>query len=171
MNEEEIKALARILDRVDYYRLMKAERGASSSDIRAAYHQARRRFHPDCFLEHSDEIRLAVDRIARRITEGYVVLRDRHKRKAYDDAVDSGAVRYSAEIDEQAKAKASGPRGETPNGKKFYRLAEDEERRGDVPKAIGHLKMALTFEPNNEHFKRELERLQPPRKKKKLPKA
>ena len=67
--------------------------------------------------------------------------------------------------------KAWQPRGETPNGKKFYRLAEEEERRGDVPKAVGHLKMALTFEPNNEHFKRELERLQPPRKKKKLPKA
>ena len=46
MTEEEIKALARILDRVDYYRLIKAEREASDSEIRAAYHQARRRFHP-----------------------------------------------------------------------------------------------------------------------------
>lgn len=166
MNADEIKALARILDRVDYYRLLKAERGASSAEIRSAYHQARRRFHPDSFLAADDDIRGAVNEIARRITEGYLVLRDRHKRSAYNAALESGVVRYSAEIEEQARARKASPRGETPNGQKFYAMAVDEERRGDAAKAIGHLRMALTFEPGNEHFKRELERLQPPKRKK-----
>ena len=40
-----------------------------------------------------------------------------------------------------------------------------------VRKAVGHLRMALTFEPANEFFKEELDRLQPPRKKKKKKKA
>ncbi len=171
MTEEEIKALARILEKVDYYRLLKAERGASQEDIRAAYHQARKRFHPDSFLGHSEEIRSAVNQIARRITEGYMVLRDGQKRSVYNDALESGAIRYTAKMDDRAKLKASGHRGQTPNGKKFFAMAEEEERRGDTAKAIGHLRMALTFEPSNEHFKRELERLEPPKKKKKKPSA
>ena len=166
MTEEEIKALARILDRVDYYRLIKAEREASDSEIRAAYHQARRRFHPDSFLGQDRELCGAVDQIARRLTEGYLVLRDRRKRSAYNAALETGAVRYTSEIDEQAKAKISSQRGQTPNGKKFYTLAEEEERREDIEKAVSHLRMALTFEPGNEHFKQELERLRPPKRKK-----
>ncbi len=171
MTEEEIKALTRILDRVDYYRLLKTERGASSAEIRSAYHEARRRFHPDSFLRHDDEIRSAVDRIARRITEGYVVLRDSRKRSAYTAGLESGALRYTSEMDEQAKAKASNKRGETANGQKFYTMAQEEERGGDTAKAVGHLRMALTFEPANDFFKQELERLQPPRKKKKKKQA
>ena len=169
MTEEEIKALTRILDRVDYYRLLKTERGASSVEIRSAYHEARRRFHPDSFLRHDDEIRSAVDRIARRITEGYVVLRDSRKRSAYTAGLESGALRYTSEMDEQAKA--SNKRGETANGQKFYTMAQEEERGGDTAKAVGHLRMALTFEPANDFFKQELERLQPPRKKKKKKQA
>ena len=167
MTEEEIKALTRILDRVDYYRLLKTERGASSAEIRSAYHEARRRFHPDSFLRHDEEIRSAVDRIARRITEGYVVLRDSRKRSAYTAGLESGELRYTSEMDEQAKAKASNKRGVTANGQKFYTMSQEEERGGDTTKAVGHLRMALTFESANDFFKQELERLQPPRKKKK----
>ena len=167
MTEEEIKAFTRILDRMDYYRLLKTERTASSAEIRAAYHEARRRFHPDSFLRHDQEIRSAVERIARRITEGYVVLRDSRKRSAYTAGLESGSLRYTPEMNEQAKAKASNRRGETPNGQKFYSMAQEEERSGDTAKAVGHLRMALTFEPANEFFKQELERLQPPKKKKK----
>ncbi len=167
MTEEEIKALTRILDRVDYYRLLKTERTASSAEIRAAYHEARRRFHPDSFLRHDPEIRSAVEQIARRITESYVVLRDSRKRSVYTAGLESGTLRYTSEMDEEAKAKASNKRGETPNGQKFYTMSQEEERRGDTAKAVGHLRMALTFEPANEFFKAELERLQPPKKKKK----
>ncbi len=167
MTEEEIKALTRILDRVDYYRLLKTERSASSAEIRAAYHEARRRFHPDSFLHHDPEIRSAVEQIARRITESYVVLRDSRKRSVYTAGLDSGMLRFTSQMGEQVKAKASNKRGETPNGQKFYTLAQEEERRGETAKAVGHLRMALTFEPANEFFKQELERLQPPRKKKK----
>ena len=121
MTEEEIKALTRILDRVDYYRLLKTERGASSAEIRSAYHEARRRFHPDSFLRHDDEIRSAVDRIARRITEGYVVLRDSRKRSAYTAGLESGALRYTSEMDEQAKARPATSAARLPTARSSTR--------------------------------------------------
>src|SRR4029453_871167 len=95
---QEIKALARVIDRVDYYRLLKVDPRADSEALRSAYHDARRRFHPDAYLAHPDDVRDAAHRIARRITEGSLVLRDRTRRAAYDSALESGQVRYNPEL-------------------------------------------------------------------------
>lgn len=158
-NAADIKALARMLDRVDYYRLLKVEPRAPLPQIRKAYHQARRRFDPDSFLQAEGEIRSAVDQIARRITEGYLVLRDARRRSAYDSALAGGTVRYTSEL-EEASAENDEARGTTPNGQRFSGMAEDEARRGNLPAAIQHMKMALTWEPANESFKRRLSDLE-----------
>jgi DnaJ-class molecular chaperone len=134
MNEAEIKALARVIDRLDYYQLLKLDPRANSSQLRLAYHDARKRFHPDCYLGHPDEIRGAVDRIARRITEGYMVLRDRQRRATYDSALSSGHLRLSHDVEGEAKTEVQQQRGATPNGKRYLTLCEEEERRGALPR-------------------------------------
>jgi curved DNA-binding protein CbpA len=159
MNPAEIKALARVIDRLDYYQLMKLDPRADISQLRLAYHDARKRFHPDCFLSHPDDIRGAVDRIARRITEGYLVLRDRQRRAAYDAALSSGHLRLSQEVEDELKTEVQSQRGVTPNGKRYLTLCEEEERRGALPRAIAHLKTAITFEPKNVAFRQKLDRL------------
>jgi curved DNA-binding protein CbpA len=159
MNPAEIIALARGIDRLDYYQLMKLDARADSSQVRTAYHDARRRFHPDCFLRHPDDVRTAVDRIARRITEGYLVLRDRQRRAAYDMALASGHLRLSQEVEAEVTTVVQSHRGVTPNGKRYLTLCEEEERAGTLPRAIAHLKTAITFEPQNISFRQKLERL------------
>ncbi|MEX2205198.1 MAG: DnaJ domain-containing protein [Myxococcota bacterium] len=149
-----------MIDRLDYYQLLKLDPRANSSQLRVAYHDARKRFHPDCFLAEPDEIRGAVDRIARRITEGYMVLRDRNRRAAYDNALTSGHLRLSHEVEEEAKTEVQQQRGTTPNGKRYLTLCEEEERRGALPKAIQQLKTAITFEPKNLVFRQKLDRLE-----------
>ena len=156
---QEIKALARVIDRVDYYRLLKLDPAANADALRTAYHDARRRFHPDAYLGQSDDVRNAVDLIARRITEGYMVLRDRTRRAAYDSALSSGQVRYNAELEQEKKVEADAARGTTTNGKRYYKLHVDAERAGDLVKAHANLKTALTFEPKNAAFKAKLEAL------------
>ena len=160
MNPTEIKALARVIDRLDYYRLLKLDPRADSGQLRLAYHDARKRYHPDCFLAEPDEIREAVDRIARRITEGYLVLRDRNRRAAYDSALSGGHLRFNHEVEEQVTTEVAQQRGVTANGKRYLTLCEEEERRGALPKAIGHLKTAITFEPKNLVFRQKLDRLE-----------
>jgi len=160
MIENEIRALDRMLDRLDYYRLFKVERRAQLPAIQQAYREARRRFDPDSFLAAEPELRAAVDRIARRITEGYLALRDPRRRSAYDAALTGGVLRYTAEIEEEAQARVDQTRGETANGKRFLAMADAAERSGNLKAAIQHVKLALTFEPRNAAFKARLERLQ-----------
>lgn len=160
MNQAEIKALARVIDRLDYYQLLKLDPRANASQLRDAYHDARKRFHPDSFLSQADDIRGAVDRIARRITEGYMVLRDRTRRAAYDSALSSGQVRYNTELEQEKKIEADAARGTTPNGKRYFGLHLEAERAGDVVKAHAHLKTAVTFEPKNAALKAKLEALE-----------
>ncbi|HTO72004.1 MAG TPA: DnaJ domain-containing protein [Myxococcota bacterium] len=157
---QEIKALARVIDRVDYYRLLKLDPRADSDAVRSAYHDARRRFHPDAFLAQPDDVRDAVDRIARRITEGYLVLRDRTRRAAYDSALSTGQMRYNPELEQEKRTEAEAARGSTPNGKRYFGLHQEAERAGDIVKSHAHLKTALTFEPKNAAFRTKLDALE-----------
>jgi curved DNA-binding protein CbpA len=156
-NLQEIKALARVIDRVDYYRLLKLEQGANADALRSAYHDARRRFHPDAYLAQPDDVRDAVDVIARRITEGYMVLRDRTRRAAYDSALSSGQLRYNPELEQEKRTEADAARGTTPNGKRYFTLHVEAERAGDLVKAHAHLKTAVTFEPKNAALRAKLD--------------
>lgn len=152
MNESEIRALARLVDRMDYYRLLRVDRSAPAPEVRAAYHDARRRFHPDTFFRAPDDVRTAVDRIAKRITEAYTVLRDVARRSSYDSALERGALRFDSEAQETLRQRTEEKTGATPNGRRFYALSIEEERKGDIPRAIAQLKMAITFERDNPSF-------------------
>jgi curved DNA-binding protein CbpA len=148
-----------MLDRIDYYRLLKVEVRAGLDEIRRAYQRARRRFDPDSFLEQGADVREAVDLIARRVTEGYLVLRDSRSRAAYDQALAGGALRLASEAADGARSARDAALGLTPNGQRFAALAREHEREGRVKQAISHLQMALTFEPQNAALKARLEQL------------
>lgn len=160
MKPTEIRALDRLLDRIDYYRLLRIDRGAQAPEIRSGYHRMRRELHPDRFLQETRDVQEALDRIARRLNEAYVVLRDPTRRTAYDRGLTEGQLRYVEELAEQVRAEKAAASGQTPNGKRFYKLMEEDEKRGDIARALGNIKMALTFEPANEGFLRKQQELQ-----------
>jgi len=156
----EIRALDRLLDRIDYYRLLRIDRHAQAPEIRSGYHRMRRELHPDRFLSESREIQDALDRIARRLNEAYVVLRDGTRRTAYDRGLAEGQLRYAEDVAEQVRAEKAAASGMTPNGKRFFKLMQEDEKRGDLQRAISNIKMALTFEPQNQGFQNKLQELQ-----------
>jgi len=159
MNEAEICALSRMLDRMDYYRLLRLERSAPASAVRGAFQKMRREFHPDAFQNHDDEIRVAVSRIAKRVNEAYQVLRDTSRRKGYEESLGRGELRFDPKA-EAAQKEASLSGGHTPKGKRFWDDAVRFERGGNIPAALNALKMGLTFEKDNPDFKSKLEELQ-----------
>lgn len=153
----EIRALAGIVDELDYYAILGVERGAPVSSIRTAYHAAARRFHPDAHRDLEGGARAEAERIAKRITEAYAVLRDPRRRKLYDERLSESPeahrlrlVEAEAEVDRRSSEAAH---GRTPNGRRYFTLARSEIDRGDVAAATRHLQMALTFEPGNESFR------------------
>ena len=156
MKGSEIRALARVLDRVDYYGLLEVKRDAPAHEIRSAYQARRRAFHPDLYRGSDEETREAVDLLSKRLNEGFSVLRDDARRQAYDRGLAEDRVRYTSEDEEQVKDDSMEAAGRTPNGRKFFAMAQEEERRGDIEKAHANVKMALTFEPGNGSFKAKL---------------
>lgn len=155
----EITALAGILSELDYYQLLHLERDAKLSDIKRAYHATSRAFHPDSNRNQTPEVRAAIDEIAKRISEAYSILRNPRRRKAYDQQVSARAgVRMQL-----AEAEAAGNRkqteareGRTPQGRQYFNLASASLRKGDYAGAVRNLQTAITFEPDNTHFKEQL---------------
>ena len=160
LDPREVKALARVVDDLDYYEILGAPRGTASAALRDAYHAASRKFHPDAHRHLDPEMRSAVERIAKRVTEAYSVLRDPRRRKLYDERLaqgTSGARLQRVEGNVEAGRRAAEERGgNTPNGRRYFTLAQSDLAKGDLSAAARNLQMACTFEPQNELFKQKL---------------
>lgn len=159
----EIRALAGILEELDYYQVLELQPDAPTSAIRSAYHAVSRRFHPDTHREASSELQQQVARIAKRITEAYSVLRDPRRRQVYDRQLAGDRARLRMPLAE-AEAQADRQRreqqeGRTPNGRRYFALARADVARGDRAAAERNLKTALTFEPDNAVFRELLARV------------
>lgn len=154
----EIVALSRIMDELDYYQLMHVRRGATVREVRSAYYSTSRAFHPDANRHLEPELRGAVAKIAKRVTEAYAVLRDPRRRQAYDRMLDEGRglrIRL-AEAQAEGGRQAREDEGRTPQGRQYYKLARTAREAGDWGAMARNLQTALTFEPDNEFFKQQL---------------
>ena len=159
----EIRALAGILEELDYYQVLELAPDAPTSAVRSAYHAVSRRFHPDAHRDAPPEIQQQVARIAKRVAEAYSVLRDPRRRQVYDRQLAGDRARVRMPLVE-AEARADRQRreqqeGRTPNGRRYFALAKADFARGDRVAAERNLKTALTFEPDNEVFREMLARL------------
>lgn len=155
----EIKALAKILDELDYYQLIHVSKLASTREVKEAYYATSRAFHPDANRHLEGDLQSAVSKVAKRITEAYSVLRDPRRRQAYDRRLETGSgVRLQlAEAQAEAGRQATSDRqGRTREGRQYLNLALADLKRKDYLAAERHLRTALTFEPGNELFKEQL---------------
>lgn len=156
----EIRALAAILDELDYYGVLEIQSGAPVSEVRAAYHRASRRFHPDGHRDLGADLLPSLTRIAKRVTEAYSVLRDPRRRQVYDQQIAACAEKRrmplanaTAEAERQSREQRE---GRTPNGRRYFMLAQADLGRGDRIAAERNLRTAITFEPDNAAFKEQL---------------
>lgn len=158
MAPTEIVALSRIIDELDYYQLMHVQRGATVREVRTAFYASSRTFHPDANRHLEPELREAVAKIAKRVTEAYSVLRDPKRRQAYDRMLEEkrGLRIRLAEAEAVGGRQARENEGRTPQGRQYYKLARTAFEAGDWGAMARNLQTALTFEPDNEFFKQQL---------------
>ena len=155
----EVRALVGFIDELSYYEILELAPDAPASAVRRAYHQVSRRFHPDVNRNIQESDREALETIAKRVSEAYQVLRDGRRRKAYDGELVGGTRRLQL-VDAEARAGRQAVEeqlGHTPNGRRFFGLARTDIDHGDLVSAQRNLKMAITFEPKNEFFRKKLE--------------
>ncbi len=160
----EIQALTKIIDELDYYQVLHLEREASTAEVKRAYYQTSRVFHPDANRHLESTLRKDCARIAKRLTEAYCVLRDPRKRKAYDARLEDGEGERRMQLAEaktahQKKQAEELHGGRTAQGRQFYQKALRDLEMGRTAQAAQNIQMALTFEPDNAHFKEKLAEL------------
>ncbi|HEM45430.1 MAG TPA: J domain-containing protein [Alphaproteobacteria bacterium] len=167
MSSLEIQALAKIIDELDYYQILHLEPGSSASQVKRAFHDTSRAFHPDANRHLPPAVLDQCARIAKRVTEAYCVLRDPRRRKAYDDRLSrSEGLRMQL-----AEARAAHARdtvqerqGRTSQGRELYQKAMLAIQQEDWSSAAQNLQLALTFEADNAFFKEQLETVKERRK-------
>jgi DnaJ-class molecular chaperone len=171
--EIEAQAIAQILDELDYFQVLKVEQSVGPGEIKAAYYRESRAYHPDKFYTLANgELKEAIGRIYRRITEAYVTLRDDEKRKKYLADVTgperAQKLRYNEASEAEHKEEKQQEIGKTPNGRRYYALGMTDFNASKFPSAERNFKMALAYEPANENFKQALKQAQdalnPPKK-------
>ncbi|MCP2598415.1 DnaJ domain-containing protein, partial [Candidatus Aminicenantes bacterium AC-335-L06] len=107
-NFDEIVALERELDSLNYYQVLQISPTASPEEIKRAYFNLAKLYHPDRFAKNvSPELKRKAERIFVKITRAYDTLIDPEKRKKYDSTPKKEKEDHSKEIELKfRKAKA-----------------------------------------------------------------
>jgi DnaJ-class molecular chaperone len=144
------------LDQLDYYTLLGVGPEASQLELKRAFRNFARRYHPDRFAGKPDDKIERATQIYRRGSEAYRVLSDPVARRSYDAAMSAGRLRLSADDLERAVAEAEGrttienkPTIRSPQARAFYDKAARASKGGDLRGAWKLLRTALEHEPGN----------------------
>ncbi len=152
---EHAKQVVEQLDQIDYFELLGVENDATLDEVRAGYRNLQQIYHPDRVFRGADAALVsAVERISKRLTEAYVVLRDPKRRDQYAKDI-SGPdrekkLRFGADSEQQAAAdRKLQVMPSTPKARTLFLNAKKAIERGDLASAARDLRMADMFEPNN----------------------
>jgi DnaJ-class molecular chaperone len=137
------------LDHLPYHVFLGVREDAQGDVLRMAFHVCAERYHPDRFYALEDqELKAKVYAVYKRITEAYRVLCDPEARKLYEEQRQRGGVR----LDRSARPTGGPKRQEdqitNPTAKKYFLMAMDAERRGDLRSAKLNVQLALQLEPS-----------------------
>jgi curved DNA-binding protein CbpA len=88
---EEISRLIHFFATADYYEVLGVTLRSSSADVKSAYYQLAKKYHPDRFRQPEQaELRSKVEALFAKVTEAYETLNDHAKRALYDDRLRKG---------------------------------------------------------------------------------
>ena len=157
----ETKELAASIDGLDYFQVLGVRTDAQLGDIKAQYHALQRAYHPDTFYQSPDTVlREAVFRIAKRIAEAYVILRDPVRRAKYAKDISgpdrAKKLRFTDETEAEVRKEKEQELGKTAQGRQLVQKAMAAQKKGDLAGAARDLKTALLFERDNEGIKARL---------------
>ncbi len=167
----QLKQLAATIDGLDYFQILNVPATAPSPQIKASYYQLARALHPDKFFHLDDvELKAAINKIYKRVTEAYMVLKDEPKRLKYVKDI-SGPERAKklrfteeSEAEQKEQSRAAVKIMKTPKGEQMYNTAMVDLQNGRLDAAFKALQSATLFEPANAELKKLLAEVDKKRK-------
>lgn len=153
-----IDQIYRDLDDYTYYELLKITPAATADDVRRAFHRMARSMHPDRHQQTGDDaLRDKLYAIYKRITEGYRILKDHRTRREYDALLEEGQRRLIRK--QRPRRRQAEDAFADPQVKKFFRMAEAAERRGDRKTARLNYQLALNLAGDHPVLRERLDKL------------
>jgi curved DNA-binding protein CbpA len=161
----ETKQIAASIDQLDYFQVLGAAPDSPLEDLKAKYHALQRNYHPDTFFQSPDlELRVAVMKISKRVTEAYVVLRDPEKRVRYQKDISGpdrmSKLRFTEQSEQEVRKEKEEELGKTPQARQLVQKAMLAAKAGDLASAVRDLKTAMLFEKDNGVIKSRLAELE-----------
>jgi len=159
--QAEILSLDRILGGLNHFEVLGLSPGASNAQVKKAYHEASRRYHPDRYFQKNlGSFRARIERIFKRISEANAVLTDPQRRKEYEQAhpelKSAPAQPARASADEARRSQERRARfAKHPYLARGNRLNEliargkESAKAGDFGRAYTDLHMASQLDPKN----------------------
>lgn len=156
---EQIAKAAAMLDRMDYYQVLKLQVGASPKEIKLAFFRQSKTWHPDRFFRRVPEKTYRdVMNVYKRISEAYAILRDPQVKRVYDQRITgpnrAQHLRYDRVKEEQAeRAKKDEDIARTDMGRKYAKMAFQAMKGRNFAGAEINFKLAIAAEPDNAPLK------------------
>ncbi|MFH1807907.1 MAG: DnaJ domain-containing protein [Pseudomonadota bacterium] len=153
----QLKQLAAQIDQLDYFEILNLAQDATPAEIKLSYFDQSRSLHPDRFYHLADEeLKLAIHKIYKRITESYMVLKDPVKRVKYAQDVSGperlSRLRFTEVAEEEVKKEREDAREvcKTPKGRQLWRQVDSDMRAEKWDAAFRNLQTISLWEPQNE---------------------
>jgi len=167
----QLKQLASSIDGLDYFQILNIPQAAPGPTIKTSYYGLARALHPDKFFHLDDaDLKLAVTKIYKRVTEAYMCLKDEPKRIKYIKDI-TGPERMKklrfteeSEAEQKEQQKAATKVAKTPKGEQMYNTAMVDLQNGRLDAAFKALQSATLFEPSNAELKKLLAEVDKKRK-------
>lgn len=130
----------------NHYEILAVPTDASLEEIKAAYHNLAREFHPDRFQsqEYGAALRTQVDKLFSYINDAYTTLSDPTSRAVYDDK----RVTKDSKLESTIQARATTDREKENMAESLYRAGRAGLSEHNFEKAVDHLKEAVYLRPD-----------------------
>ncbi len=157
----QLKQLAASIDGLDYFQILNIPQVATGAQVKTSYYGLARALHPDKFFQIPDDaLKDAINKIYKRVTEAYTILKDEAKRIKYLKDI-TGPERMKklrfteeSEAEQKEQQKAAAKVAKTPKGDQLYNTAVVDMKNGRWEAAFKALQSATLFEPGNAELKR-----------------
>jgi tetratricopeptide (TPR) repeat protein len=132
------------------YEILSVPPDARDTEIKAAYHELARRYHPDRFqsAEHDPELRTRVEKLFTYVNRAYSTLSDAPARSEYD----TERARKANQLDSALQARSSTDTDQEKMVDGLYRAGRIALGKGDYERAVTHLKECVWLRPEVAKF-------------------
>jgi curved DNA-binding protein CbpA len=161
--KREINSISKVIDDLDYYQILKIDQMAFDEDIKKAYFEESRIYHPDKYFNEPPEIQDKINKIFKRICEAYKVLSDQDKRALYTKLISGPDRKKYLRFDLRllkTETEKKEDEGTSPLAKKYYKMAKTAFQNKDYKAAKINLKLALQIEPENHTFQEKMKEVE-----------